>query len=73
MASRTMALQLGLLPPLPPTPAPLTEAVLLANVAYRGARGKTLRWDAPRMALSGDGASMAQELLEAPMRDGWEC
>jgi predicted dehydrogenase len=53
--------------------APLTEAVLLANVAFRGARGKTLRWDAARMALSGDGSAMAQDLLDVPMRDGWEC
>lgn len=52
--------------------APLTEAVLLANAAYRGARGKTLHWDAARLSLSGDGGAAAR-LLDVPMREGWRC
>jgi hypothetical protein len=46
--------------------------VLLANAAYRGARGKTLHWDAARLSLSGDGGAAAR-LLDVPMREGWRC
>jgi predicted dehydrogenase len=48
---------------------PLTEAVLLANVALRGARGKTLAWDAA--ALRTDDAA-ANALLSAPARAGFD-
>ena len=37
---------------------PLTEAVLLANVAYRAARGKPLQWDAAGLR-TGDAAADA--------------
>lgn len=52
--------------------APLTEAVLLANAAYRGARGKVLQWEAESLQLRG-GGSLPQELLDAPLRTGWDC
>ena len=47
---------------------PLTETALLANVAYRAARGRTLRWDAPAMRTDDDGANA---LLEVAVRDGF--
>jgi predicted dehydrogenase len=51
--------------------APLTEAVLLANVAYRGARGKVLTWQREQLVLNG-GGSAVQELLDEPLRVGWD-
>lgn len=47
---------------------PLTETVLLANVALRAARGKKLAWDAA--ALRTDDAA-ANALLERAARDGF--
>jgi predicted dehydrogenase len=49
--------------------APLTETVLLANVAYRAARGQRLRWDAAAMCF--DDAAAANALLDAPARAGF--
>ena len=48
---------------------PLTEAVLLANVAYRGARSVKLGWDRKAMRLSG--ADAVNELLDVEARDGF--
>jgi predicted dehydrogenase len=48
---------------------PLTEAALLANVAFRAARGTELRWDAAALRL--DGAAGAAELLDEAARDGY--
>jgi len=47
---------------------PLTETVLLANVAFRAARGKRLQWDAAALQLD-DAAGNA--LLDLPARDGF--
>ena len=47
---------------------PLTETVLLANVAFRAARGKRLAWDAAALRLD-DAAANA--LLDLPARDGF--
>ncbi len=49
--------------------APLTETVLLANVALRAARGKQLAWDA--LALRTDDAA-ANALLSQPARSGFD-
>lgn len=49
--------------------APLTETVLLANVALRAARGKQLTWDAGTMRTD-DAAANA--LLAAPARAGFD-
>ena len=48
---------------------PLTETVLLANVAFRAARGRRLAWDAAAMCTD-DAAANA--LLDAAPRAGWE-
>ncbi|MBK8099823.1 MAG: Gfo/Idh/MocA family oxidoreductase [Planctomycetes bacterium] len=48
--------------------SPLTECVLLANVAYRAARGKVLAWDAAALRI---GDELAQKFLDAPLRDGF--
>jgi hypothetical protein len=48
---------------------PLTECVLLANAAYRGARGQVLTWHSETLQLLG--GTRAQALLEAPVRTGW--
>ena len=48
---------------------PLTETVLLANVAYRGARGQRLRWDAAAMRTDHAGANA---LLSLPARAGFD-
>ena len=47
---------------------PLTETVLLANVAFRAARGKRIAWDAAAMRTD-DAAANA--LLDLPARDGF--
>lgn len=47
---------------------PLTETVLLANAAYRGARGKVLKWDAANMQFDDDAANA---LLRVQQRDGF--
>ena len=47
---------------------PLTEAVLLGNVAYR--TGGTLDWDAKTATAAG--TPKAAELLNPPRRPGWE-
>lgn len=47
---------------------PLTEAVLLANVAYRAAAGRRLTWDAAALR-TGDEA--ADALLDLPARRGF--
>lgn len=47
---------------------PLTEAVLLANVAYRAAAGRRLAWDAAALR-TGDEA--ADALLDLPARRGF--
>lgn len=49
---------------------PLTEAVLLANVAYRGARGVHLEWNPARLGFDGAPAGV-DELLDAPARSGF--
>jgi predicted dehydrogenase len=49
--------------------APLTETVLLANVALRAARGKKLAWDA--LAMRTDDAA-ANALLAQPARPGFD-
>lgn len=49
--------------------APLTEAVLLANVALRAARGRRLAWDAAAMRTDDDAANA---LLDAPARAGFD-
>ena len=46
---------------------PLTESVLLGNVAFRV--GKTLKWDAAKMTT---GDSTADQLLRREYRDGWK-
>lgn len=47
---------------------PLTETVLLGNVAYRAAG--SFDWDAK--SLKADGNAKAQELIRTPFRKGWE-
>jgi predicted dehydrogenase len=47
---------------------PLTEAVLLGNVAYRS--GKTLEWDAANMKITN--APGAEQFLHYEYRKGWE-
>ena len=47
---------------------PLTETVLLANVAFRAARGRKLAWDAAAMRTDDAGANA---LLDVAARDGW--
>ncbi|MBK8099575.1 MAG: hypothetical protein IPK26_20895 [Planctomycetes bacterium] len=47
---------------------PLTEAVLLANAAYRGARAQVVSWDAAAMRI---GNNLAQKFLDAPLRAGF--
>jgi hypothetical protein len=47
---------------------PLTETVLLANVAFRAARGRKLAWDALAMRTDDAGANA---LLDVAARDGW--
>jgi hypothetical protein len=47
---------------------PLTETVLLANVAFRGARGKRLQWDREALRLDDPAANA---LLDLPARDGF--
>jgi predicted dehydrogenase len=48
---------------------PLTETVLLANAAYRGARGQVLTWQPDVLQLLG--GVRAQALLDEPVRHGW--
>jgi predicted dehydrogenase len=48
---------------------PLTEAALLANVAFRAARGQQLRWDRTRLRL--DGGDAAAALLDPSPRAGY--
>ncbi|MSR39709.1 MAG: Gfo/Idh/MocA family oxidoreductase [Planctomycetes bacterium] len=48
----------------------LTEAVLLGNVCYRAARGKTLAWDAANLQLVGN--ELANTMLDATARQGYE-
>jgi predicted dehydrogenase len=48
--------------------APLTMTVLLANAAYRGARGQRLSWDARRLRT---GVPEVDALLEQPARTGF--
>jgi predicted dehydrogenase len=47
---------------------PLTETVLLANVAFRAAQGKRLLWDAKAMRTDDPAADA---LLDVPMREGF--
>ena len=47
---------------------PLTETVLLANVAFRGARGQRLQWNSAAMQLD---QAAANALLRLPARDGF--
>jgi hypothetical protein len=47
---------------------PLTETVLLGNVAYRS--GQTIRWNSPKLRC--EGSEKATALLERSYRDGWE-
>jgi len=47
---------------------PLTESVLLGNVAYRS--GQTLQWDARRLAVPN--APTAERFLKRSYRTGWE-
>lgn len=46
----------------------LTETVLLANAAFRGARGKGLSWNAAAMST---GNPAVDALLRSPARSGW--
>ena len=48
---------------------PLTEHVLLANVAYRAARGQRIRWNATTMRTDHAGAN---ELLDLDARKGFD-
>ena len=48
---------------------PLTEAVLLGNIAVRH-RGKTLEWDASEMKITNH--SDANQWLRRDYRDGWD-
>lgn len=48
---------------------PLTETVLLANVAFRAARGQRLNWDAAAMRT---GNPAADALLDLPARAGFD-
>ncbi|MCK5944544.1 MAG: Gfo/Idh/MocA family oxidoreductase [Planctomycetes bacterium] len=48
---------------------PLTEHVLLANVAYRAARGQRIRWHATTMRTDHDGANA---LLDVVARKGFD-
>lgn len=50
--------------------APLTEAVLLGELAYRS--GTRLAWDGARMTGSGGGFEVAEALFAPPRREGWE-
>jgi predicted dehydrogenase len=47
----------------------LTESVLLANAAFRGARGERLLWRRDELEIIGKGG--AQQLLDEPLRSGW--
>lgn len=47
---------------------PLTETVLLGNVAYRS--GKTIHWDSKHLKTVGD--PEAQKLIKREYRDGWK-
>lgn len=47
---------------------PLTETVLLGNVAYRAGGG--FGWDAERLEPSGN--EKAESLIRTPFRKGWE-
>jgi predicted dehydrogenase len=49
--------------------APLTEHVLLANVAYRAARGQRVRWNATTMRTDHDGCNA---LLDIEARKGFD-
>ncbi len=46
---------------------PLTEAVLLGNIAYR--LGKPIAWDAEKLEVPNE--PRAKELIRPPYRDGW--
>ena len=48
---------------------PLTEHVLLANVAYRAARGQRIRWNPTTMRTDHDGAN---RLLDLEARKGFD-
>lgn len=48
---------------------PLTETVLLANVAYRAARGRRIAWDAAAMRTDCDAANA---LLDLTPREGFD-
>jgi hypothetical protein len=48
---------------------PMTETVLLGNVAYRAQGG--FDWDADKLVAVGNEA--AQRLIRTPYRQGWEC
>ena len=48
--------------------APLAEAVLLGNVAYR--TGSEIAWDAAKMAVTNSPA--AEQYVRCPVRKGWE-
>lgn len=48
---------------------PLTEYVLLANVAYRAARGQRIRWNPTTMRTDHEGAN---KLLDLDARKGWD-
>ena len=48
--------------------APLTEVMLLGNLALRA--GKRISWDAAAMQAGGDSAANA--LIGRPYRKGWE-
>lgn len=48
---------------------PMTETVLLANVAYR-AGGEAFTWDAEKLTATGNKA--AAQYIREPMRKGWE-
>ncbi len=48
---------------------PLTETVLLGNVAYR-AGGKGFAWDHPTLGVSGN--SRARDLIKPTFRTGWQ-
>ncbi len=49
----------------------LTEAVQLANVAYRAARGRRLEWDTAALSFAGNEAA-ANLLLDEPRRPGFD-
>ena len=48
----------------------LTETVLLGNVAFRGAAGEKIMWDAANLKVTN--SDVAQRFIQREYRKGWE-